>query len=581
LTGTVVLQDNNGDDLTVTADGTFTFATKVDYGNPYNVTVLTQPANFTCSVSTGSGVVFANNVGNVAVHCSSKAYNLGGSVAGLTGTVVLQVNSGNTLSVAVNGAFTFANQIASGSPYNVTVLTQPTGQICSVASGTGTMGTANIANVAISCAVATYTVGGTVSQLNGSMVLQNNTTDNLTVSVNGPFNFSTTVAYGNPYNISILTQPANQRCLVTNGMGNATANVSNISLTCTSQMGGAIQGIPLNLVPTVSSLSIAATLNNPTGITSDGTNLYVADSSNNMIRKIVIATGVATTLAGTGVAGALDGAGAAATFQYPSGITTDGTNLYVVDNSKIRKIVIATGVVSSLTGLANTASSQGATDGAGASATFYFPWGITTDGTNLYVADMANSKIRKIVIATGVVSSLTGVANTAGVAGVADGAGAAATFNGPMAITTDGTNLYVTDFGNNKIRKIVIVTGVVSSLTGMANTPGPAYSTCTATPSACAVDGAGTAATFDQPYNITTDGTNLYVADANSHKIRKIVIATGVVSSLTGVANTAGVAGAADGPGATATFNRPLGITTDGSSLYVADLNNNKIRKIQ
>jgi sugar lactone lactonase YvrE len=228
-------------------------------------------------------------------------------------------------------------------------------------------------------------------------------------------------------------------------------------------------------------------------------------------------------------------------------------------------------VVSSLTGVANTAGAAGAADGAGATATFSQPVAITTDGTNLYVADMGNQKIRQIVIATGVVSSVTGAANTAGVTGAADGAGAAATFNSPSGITTDGTNLYVVDEYNSKIRQIVIATGVVSSVTGAANTASGQG----------AADGAAATASFFIPYVITTDGTSLYVTDAGNSKIRQIVIATGVVSSVTGTANTAGGQGAADGAGATATFNNPAGITTDGTSLYVVDANNNKIRKIQ
>jgi sugar lactone lactonase YvrE len=310
-----------------------------------------------------------------------------------------------------------------------------------------------------------------------------------------------------------------------------------------------------------------ATFDNPTGITTDGTNLYVADSDNNKIRKIVIASGIASSLAGTHPG--TDATGIAATFGYPASITTDGTNLYVADSGTctIRKIVFATGVVTTIAGQVGVC---GAVDGTGPTATFNAPVGITTDGSNLYVADRDNNKIRKIVIASGVVSSLTGKANTAGSNGAADGAGATATFNQPFGITTDGTNLYVADSANNKIRKIVIATGVVSSLTGTANTAS----------SNGAADGAGATATFNQPPGITTDGTKLYVADSNNNKIRKIVIATGVVSSFTGTTNTAMTFGAIDGTGATSTFYSPQGITTDGTNLYVADSNNNKIRKI-
>jgi hypothetical protein len=123
-------------------------------------------------------------------------------------------------------------------------------------------------------------------------------------------------------------------------------------------------------------------------------------------------------------------------------------------NNKVRKIVISSGAVSSLTGTANTAVITGATDGPATSASFNTPYGITTDGTSLYVADMNNNKIRKIVIATGDVSSLTGAANTTGVAGAIDGAGAAASFNGPSGITSDGTSLFVMDARNKTIRKV-------------------------------------------------------------------------------------------------------------------------------
>ena len=308
-----------------------------------------------------------------------------------------------------------------------------------------------------------------------------------------------------------------------------------------------------------------ASFNFPSGIATDGNNLYVADRINNKIRKIVIATGVVSSLAGAVVG--KDGTGAAASFNFPSGITTDGTSLYVAESNKIRKIAISTGEVASLAG--SFLQVQGANDGAGTSAVFRNPSGITTEGNYLYVADSGNNKIRKVVIATGVVSSLTGTANTVMTAGATDGVGASALFDHPTGITTDGTNLYVVDSGNNKIRKIVIATGVVSSLTGTANTA----------MTSGAADGAGTAATFS-PYGVTTDGTNLYVSDFGNNKIRQIVIATGVVSSLTGTANTVMPSGAADGAGTVAEFYYPYGVTTDGTSLFVTDTYNDTIRKI-
>jgi sugar lactone lactonase YvrE len=232
----------------------------------------------------------------------------------------------------------------------------------------------------------------------------------------------------------------------------------------------------------------------------------VSDQNNHIIRKIVIATKEVTTIAGTaGITGSADGTGAGARFYFPAGITTDGTYLYVSDqgNNTIRKIVITSGVVTTLAG---TAGTSGAVEGTGPAARFQSPAGITTDGTNLYVADSINNSIRKIVIATGVVTT---IANTARTPGSADGAGTAATFNLPKGITTDGTTLYVADTDNNTIRKIVIATGIVTTLAGTAGFDG-------------AVDGVGTVARFSGPTDITLAGATLYVVDSNNQTIRKI-----------------------------------------------------------
>ena len=125
------------------------------------MTVKTNPSGQTCTVSSGSGTVAAANVTNVAVSCAAAAsYSVGGTVSGLSGTVVLQDNGGGNLSVTANGTFTFATKLASGAAYSVTVKTNPSGQTCTVSSGSGTVAAANVTSVAVSCAaVATYSVG--------------------------------------------------------------------------------------------------------------------------------------------------------------------------------------------------------------------------------------------------------------------------------------------------------------------------------------------------------------------------------------------------------------------------------------
>jgi sugar lactone lactonase YvrE len=192
----------------------------------------------------------------------------------------------------------------------------------------------------------------------------------------------------------------------------------------------------------------AASFTAPRGITTDGTNLYVADSGNRIIRKIVIATGAVTTLAGSGSSGSADGVGIAASFNIPEDITTDGSYLFLTDsgNNNVRKIAISTGTVTTVAG----SVIPGSADGTGAAAGFNSPAGITTDGTNLYVADSKNNIIRKIEIASGVVTRVTG----SGSAGRSNGDALSATFLEPKGITSDGANLFVTDFDFSLIREI-------------------------------------------------------------------------------------------------------------------------------
>jgi sugar lactone lactonase YvrE len=300
----------------------------------------------------------------------------------------------------------------------------------------------------------------------------------------------------------------------------------------------------------------AATFNSPTGVTVDSSgNVFVADFGNLKIRKITSA-GVVTTFAGDGSWGSTNGPGATASFKGPTGIVIDGAgNLYVTDswnNHVIRKITSA-GVVSTLAGTMGVA---GAADGIGVAATFTAPTGIAIDntGTILYVTDN-QTVIRKIIIATGVVTTLAG---QVGIYGSADGTGSAATFNGPTGIAVDGSgNIYVSD-SNTSVRKItsagVVTTFVVST-------------------------------SFNGPYGLAIDTAgNIYVGDTShkattsSHTIQKITPA-GVLSTIAG---SSGIIGSADGTGTVARFNFPYGIAVDSAgNLYIADKANHLIRKMQ
>ncbi len=183
-------------------------------------------------------------------------------------------------------------------------------------------------------------------------------------------------------------------------------------------LGGAIQGNTLNLSSIVTTYAGSTTpgsvdgfrtdarFNTPAGITTDGKKLFIADALNHQIREMDIATGQVKTIAGSTTAGTANGIGLLARFNSPIGITTDGSNLYIADmeNNRIRRLILATGEVSTFAG----SIYPGKVDGIGTEARFFKPWALTTDGTNLYVADTNNCTIRKVVISTREVSTLAG-----------------------------------------------------------------------------------------------------------------------------------------------------------------------------
>ena len=262
LTGTLVLQNNGGDNRSVSSNGNFTFASSIANGALYSVTILSQPSGQTCTASSNAGTASGSNVNNVAVTCASNSYAVGGSATGLTGTLVLQDNNGDNLTIVSSGSFAFASKVANGSPYNVSVFSSPGGQSCAVANSSGTMGLANVTNVTVSCATNTYTIGGSVSGLTGSLVLQDNGADRHTVSSNGNFTFSATVANGNPYNVAVLTQPTGQNCSVTGGSGTASANVSNVSVVCTNLLSTLTLSLPARSI-NPANLAVIVAANDP------------------------------------------------------------------------------------------------------------------------------------------------------------------------------------------------------------------------------------------------------------------------------------------------------------------------------
>lgn len=259
---TIVLQDNGRDNLTLNADGTFTFALPIPTGSSYNVTSLsvTGPESVTCVFTNGSGIVGAGNVTNVTIACTPNSpaalTPIGVTVSGLINSgLILQDNGGDNLAVDENGAYTFATQLTNGAAYSVTVLTQPPNpaQTCTVTNGAGTVAAGTAVNVTVACVTNLYTIGGSVTGLVGTgLTLSNNGGPSLAINANGPFTFPASLASGAAYNVAIVTQPVSSpggppatTCTVGGGSGTVgAANVTSITVNCVAP--GGIGPIPLN-----------------------------------------------------------------------------------------------------------------------------------------------------------------------------------------------------------------------------------------------------------------------------------------------------------------------------------------------
>ena len=306
--------------------------------------------------------------------------------------------------------------------------------------------------------------------------------------------------------------------------------------------------------------------------------VYIADTGNHSIRKLAT-DGTMSTLAGhivvdaegvsKPVAGYADGQGTAASFNLPEGIALDAKgNVYVADtgNHRIRMITPG-GEVSTLAG--NGTAGFGDDANSPMAAMFNEPRGIAVEsnGSAIYVADFNNHVVRKIT-ADGVAT----LAGSAGLAGSANGNSTAARFRFPLGLALSGSgSLYVTDYGdhwesNNKIRRIAVSSGVVSTFAGQGQ--------------AGMLDGTAFEAQFSRPAGVAVrfvDGDDVvYVADTGNHSIRKIV-STGDVSTVAG----SGMPGGEDVNGNMASFTTSRGIALDRlGNIYVADTDNQLIRKI-
>ena len=314
-----------------------------------------------------------------------------------------------------------------------------------------------------------------------------------------------------------------------------------------------------------------ATMTSPCGLAVDTSgHLYFSDIGNGRIRMVDLNTGLISNYAASGIAGYSGDGGPATAAQIstPEGLACDAAgNLYIcdADNNRLRKVTASTGVMSTFAGQNGMFG-----DGVAASSEISTPSNIATDAAgNIYIADFENNRIRKVTVSTGMISTVAG----SGIAGYQNGfsgdggPATAATIYGPNAVAVDNAgNMYISDGNNQRIRK-VNAAGIITTIAG------------TGTNGYSGDGGPATAAKIYAPAGLAADNAgNVYFADQGNSRIRKIS-AAGTITTVAGT-GTAGFSG--DGAPATiAKIRFPSDVALDGmGNLYIADAYNNRVRKV-
>jgi 6-phosphogluconolactonase (cycloisomerase 2 family) len=322
----LVLVTNRGETLNVGGNGSFTFKTSFPSGSPYYVLVLMQPSTptQTCLPANAAGTVDNANVTAITVVCKDKTAAvdaIGGMVVGLSGSgLVLRNNGGDALAVSSNGTFAFPTTLPSGSQYDVSVFSPPINpyEDCVVLNGQGTTADGDVANIAVACTVnvnPTHTISGTVSGVSGTLVLENNGRDALTLTADGPFKFSLPIPSGSTYSVTTKSAAGaqSQACTFTNASGLVgNSDISNVAVACKANVSlkasvSGLSGTGLVLQNTANGDSLAVAANGTsafgTGIaTGDPYTISVTAQPTNPTQTCVVANGAGTASAGSTVA---------------------------------------------------------------------------------------------------------------------------------------------------------------------------------------------------------------------------------------------------------------------------------------
>ena len=387
-------------------------------------------------------------------------------------------------------------------------------------------------------------------------------------------------------------------------------------------------------ISTVAGTGDPTVLNQPNAVAVSGVNLYIADTLNHRIRKVATTGGAITTVAGTGTAGGTGDGGFAtlALLDNPLGVWVAGTDIYVADtfNGRVRKFTDG-GDINAFAGNGNYSFSGDG--GSPTAAAFASPSGVAVDaaGATVYIADTDNKRVRKVTpLISGTIRTFAGNGEfkyRSGAVGGDNVAPTSAFLNLPSGVAAQvdaskNITLYIADTNNNRIRKVTLpasgVNPIITTLAGtgqfgFAGDSGDATLAQFNVPSGVALDasgnnlyiadrynhrirkvdlslptptintvaGDGTTAVLNQPTGVALDGLgNVFIADKNNHRVRRLSGCPSACGALTTVAGTGTAGGLGDGALATlAQLNTPTGVTVSGSTIYVADTFNHRVRK--
>lgn len=609
--GTVYLLNNNSDLIAVTSNTTFVFDAALATNASYNVTVLSTPANQTCAVTGGTGTIATSNINNVNVSCtnsSTSTFSIGGTVSGLSGNLTLSNDGVDSVAVSANGTFHFPLPLSNMAPYVVSVAQQPIGQVCTVFDETGLVSDQNVTSVAVVCAPGN-TIQLPISGLTGgNVIIESNVAPTTIFTGNGTFAFPPAVLNTTTVVLNVASSPAHQQCVVVNPSGDFNTNTLQPYVVCapyysfvSGQNANSVIGQGDFYSSTCNTETLTADSNTvcfPYGdaFVDGSNNLYVTDFGNNralMYQGIPGSNGAAASVVIGQSNFASTGSGlSATTLNHPGGATGDSSHVAVVDRFNSRVLIYNTPVgtnpaASVVLGQPNKTSNTGACTVNG----LRNPQGAIIAHGKVFVADTGNHRVliwNSVPTTDGAGATyVLGQSSFTSCNPTAPTAIGASNLNGPGDVWSDGTNIIVADTLNNR----------VLIWSNFLNAPGngmPADGVL-GQPNMSAYSNKNTSQGMQLPSSVTSNGSQLFVADAGNSRVliwntlpllytslrgSTLDIAADLelgqvafgLSSCNGQTNAANLPNQA-GP---ATLCNPSGVTISNNSLVVTDTTNNR-----